>query len=626
MPPHPRSRGANTNDAMRASRAAKPLAADLFCGAGGMSLGLAAAGYEVALGVDSDPAALETFSGHHPALALRRDLGDPDAVAEVADLISRLGVALVAGGPPCQPFSQAGASKIRSLVRAGARPRHDRRRDLWRSFVEIIDLARPDAVLLENVPQIAVSADISVVRGLVAGLEACGYAVHTALLRACDHGVPQLRRRFMLVALSGRGGGFQWPDTALRQVTVRDAIGDLPEVAGGWKPDERGFLDYDPATAASGFARRARRAMRGADAVRVYDHVTRAVRDDDRQIFESMTSSTLYSDLDPSLKRYRDDIFQDKYKRLHWDAPSRSITAHIAQDGYWYIHPQQHRTLTVREAARLQGFPDHVRFAGPPTGAFRQIGNAVPPPLARQVGACIRAALPDSSPAAPRSADIGAALAAWLRGRPPGSLTLPWLAAGAAWPALQAQMLLARAAPRAARAGWEALAGLDNPARSIAAEADLRRAAERAGRSTRVDAVLDAARWFSDNPEALTDPRQMRRAPNVGARTAAIAALADPGAGPAPVVPGRDASRVASRVLGPMRTHRSQPSDARLLITRLLPGGDADVDARAAMSAVVELAASVCLPDQPLCERCPVAAMCAHASSQANASGGDERA
>ena len=89
------------------------------------------------------------------------------------------------------------------------------------------------------------------------------------------------------------------------------------------------------------------------------------------------------------LKRYRDDIFDDKYKRLDADDLSRTITAHIAKDGYWYIHPEQNRTLTIREAARIQTFPDHFRFAGPPTAAFRQIGNAVPPRLARAIGAAV---------------------------------------------------------------------------------------------------------------------------------------------------------------------------------------------------------------------------------------------
>ena len=85
------------------------------------------------------------------------------------------------------------------------------------------------------------------------------------------------------------------------------------------------------------------------------------------------------------LRRYRSDIFTDKYKRLAWDEVCRSITAHIAKDGYWYIHPEQHRTLSIREAARVQTFPDWFRFAGPAT-PLKQIGNAVPPLLGEASG------------------------------------------------------------------------------------------------------------------------------------------------------------------------------------------------------------------------------------------------
>src|ERR671936_2148373 len=99
-----------------------------------------------------------------------------------------------------------------------------------------------------------------------------------------------------------------------------------------------------------------------------------------------MDDGTLYSDLPQRLRRYRSDIFTDKYKRLSWDGLSRTITAHLAKDGYWYIHPEQHRTLTVREAARLQTFPDRIRFAGPPSAAFRQFGNPFPPLVGAHIG------------------------------------------------------------------------------------------------------------------------------------------------------------------------------------------------------------------------------------------------
>ena len=111
-----------------------------------------------------------------------------------------------------------------------------------------------------------------------------------------------------------------------------------------------------------------------------------------------MDAKTRYSDLPEELRRYRADIFDDKYKRLDENGLSRTITAHIAKDGYWYIHPRDSRTLTVREAARLQTFPDRYRFAGPPSAAFRQIGNAVPPLLGEQLGKAIRSSLDEPQP------------------------------------------------------------------------------------------------------------------------------------------------------------------------------------------------------------------------------------
>ncbi len=181
---------------------------------------------------------------------------------------------------------------------------------------------------------------------------------------------------------------FEWPDPE-GQVTVRDAIGDLPvlDIA----PDTPIGSEIMPYVESDigGFARNARNSCTEGDLDVVYDHTTRAVREDDHEAFELLTSDTLYSDLPETVKRYRDDIFDDKYNRLDWSGLSRSITAHIAKDGYWYIHPEQHRTLTVREAAPIQTFPDSFRFAGSRSRQFQQIGNAVPPALAEAVGSAI---------------------------------------------------------------------------------------------------------------------------------------------------------------------------------------------------------------------------------------------
>ena len=616
IPPHP-----NTVDSPSgllewvASRQEKrPLAADLFCGAGGLSIGLTHAGYDVVLGVDHDPVALETYAGLHPGLTLRRDLSNPGSVREVAELISELKVGLIAGGPPCQPFSKAGVSKIRSLVRAGTRSEHDDRRDLWQAFLEIVLHVQPPAVLLENVPGMAIASDTTIVRSLVSELETADYAVHTALLHAYEQGVPQFRQRFFLVALAG-DVGFKWPEATPIQVTVADAISDLPPVEGGWRPDEGadGFLPYNNGPRPRAFVQRTREGMSGDNGSRIYDHITRPVREDDREIFESMSPSTRYSEIDESLKRYRDDIFDDKYKRLAWNKPSRSITAHIARDGYGYIHPDQSRTLTVREAARLQTFPDHVRFAGPPTAAFRQVGNAVPPLLAERVARSIRRGLDHSGPAGPSTSTLSDEITTWFESKE--HLTLPWLGAPTAWSALQAQLLLDRARNDALEKAWPAIEKLDSPNLTIRSAERLRELAEQIGRAKRVDRVLTAAHWYNRNPDALTTAKGLQGAPSVGPTTASIAALVD-SSGPIPVVVNQGSLRVASRVFGlPLR--RRSRSDGRLAVIRLLRGSTTNRpdDSRMAMAGVVELAASLCRPNAPLCQRCPLAASCAWAGN-----------
>ena len=188
------------------------------------------------------------------------------------------------------------------------------------------------------------------------------------------------------------------------------------EVEGGWRP-EGGAL-----TGWTEYAGRERLPARDADArgarrrtqAKVFDHITRPVREDDARAFELMDSPDPVLGPAAGVKRYRDDIFDDKYKRLDENDLSRTITAHIAKDGYWYIHPEQNRTLTVREAARLQTFPDWFRFAGPPSAAFRQIGNAVPPLLGQVIGEAVRASLAAGAAAGLSTQQSSAKLARWF--------------------------------------------------------------------------------------------------------------------------------------------------------------------------------------------------------------------
>ncbi|MCX2729420.1 DNA cytosine methyltransferase [Saccharopolyspora sp. NFXS83] len=357
------------------------LAIDLFSGAGGLSLGITQAGWTVAASVDNSRFALRTHRANFPGLALDTDLGDPTERRKLVGLLRCVDIDLVAGGPPCQPFSRAGRSKIRSLVDAGLRTEHDERRELWRAYLDVVLRVRPRAALMENVPEMALGDDFHVVRTIIDELEEAGYRTDLGLVDAWRYGVPQHRKRLILLARRD-SDEFNWPESSAA-VTLREAIDDLPELGETTGARE---LEYEAPPKLSAFA-----ALMRKDCPEnfVWDHMTRPVRDDDRKIFEHMTSQTLYSEIKPDLRRYKADTFDDKYKRLDWNARSRSITAHIAKDGYWYIHPEEHRTLTVREAARIQTFPDWFRFVGNRSHAFQQIGNAVPPLLGQAAASAL---------------------------------------------------------------------------------------------------------------------------------------------------------------------------------------------------------------------------------------------
>ena len=592
-----------------------PTVADLFCGAGGLSLGLADAGFKIVMGIDSDHEALETHRALFPGLTAAWDLADDEVVVKVADLIKEAGVTVVAGGPPCQPFSKAGRSMIRDLVRAGRREKHDERRDLWQSFLRVIALARPDGVVMENVPDMALERDMMILRTLVDELEGLGYGVEERVVEAWRYGVPQFRNRLILVALRD-GAHLTWPAPSDAPVTVHNAIGDMPSVEGGWRPDggADGWSPYGgPQTE---FQRAARVGVSPDDTAKLYDHITRPVREDDAEAFAQMNSDTKYSDLDADLKRYREDIFNDKYKRLDAHQLSRTITAHIAKDGYWYIHPYQDRTLTVREAARLQTFPDWVRFAGPPTAAFRQIGNAVPPQLGEAIGRALIDALQgpqgaseDPRPTLPSTRRVASTLADWFGKRK--TLTVPWLAATSRWQVIQGEMLLGRARPQAIRSVWPLLEKMQTPAETIRRRDQVTEIASWIDRAHRADELLQAAQWYVDHPEALDDGERIADAPTVPAAIAGVAVRVVPDETVDPVLTTHGVLRVAARFAGSSVDRVNKGSDGRLAVARMI-GVDPLSDG--AHLGLIELAASVCRPQQPECGVCPVSEWCVEAT------------
>lgn len=598
---------------LRLSADAPLLAADLFSGAGGMSLGLEQAGMRVILGADHDPDALETHAHHFGGMAVDWDLGDADRVEELGKTLRAVGIDVIAGGPPCQPFSKAGRSGMRYLVQHGVREPHDRRRDLWQSYLEIVRLAKPRAVIMENVPDMALDREMFILRSIVKRLEDWGYSVQERVIDTYRYGVPQFRQRLILVALRG-GLDFEWPAESTKKVTLGNAIQDLPAVdpKGGWQSDsaQRGWATY-ARRPGNDFQREMRANVSSAHPDRVYDHVTRRVRDDDQLAFEHLDVKTKYSDLPEHLKRYRDDIFDDKYKRLDANDLCRTITAHIAKDGYWYIHPEQNRTLTIREAARVQTFPDHFRFAGAPTSAFRQIGNAVPPRLGRAIGEAVAEVLTAGAPRlATPTATTRAALARWGR---TSSDVSPWLLTGSRWLVAIGDALLGGETDMVTRALWPIVSGWSSPTDLLSDQDTLLEVATWLGKEGTATDLIAFASLIVDEHASLDDDRMAEWVSRglLSRPLAELAMLADP-KGEEPVIANTAALRVAGRFFqGSERWLSNRNSDGRIAVGRLI---GFDEESRDAQIALVELGQRVCSPKAPACGRCPLSTWCVSAN------------
>lgn len=590
----------------------RPLVADLFCGCGGLSLGAEAAGFVPILGVDHDEFALETWRSLFPGLGADLDLSRPEVVREVGSVLRDIEVDMIVGGPPCQPFSRAARSLIRSLIADGRRDEFDERRELWRDFLEIVEMARPRIVVMENVPELALGGNAEILRTIVARLEAAGYGVATRVVSTADHGVPQYRQRSIIVGLEN-GARYIWPPKVTRVPALRDAIQDLPEIEPGWNRLPAGESDpYVYPARPSGLTPWLRGGLDGDDAERVWDHVTRAVREDDREIFRSMDARTKYSDIDESLKRYRDDIFDDKYKRLDEDKPARSITAHLAKDGYWYIHPTQDRTLSIREAARVQTFPDRVRFAGPPSASLRQIGNAVPPLAAKDLIEAAKRSLGAAQPAV-LTEDVSESLQEHYRDAARDRLLRqPWLAPGTtAWQVVQCELLTPRGDDPLAGAVALATERFTRPDLTLDEAERLVRLFVGSRLRTRVRRVISAAEWFEGDGAGtdFSDPSSIARNPHVPRAVADLATLV--ASDDDPVLATSGTLRVAARFTGRPVDVVNRNSDGRLEIARMVGGSlDDPVSARTAMLGLLDLSATLCVRGRPRCERCPLGDLC----------------
>jgi DNA (cytosine-5)-methyltransferase 1 len=343
-----------------ARRKAKvPTAIDLFAGCGGLSLGLKQAGFDVLCAVEIDGQAEQTYRLNHPSVMSKRsDIRKVAAATLMKELNLKRGeLDLLAGCPPCQGFSTL-------RTRNGSRRNRDRRNNLVNEMLRFARAFLPRSIMMENVPRLA---DHHSFRDLCSGLRKLNYKLKFDIKDAADFGVPQRRRR--LILLASRGFEVPFAKVSRSYRTVRDAIGDLPGVAVA-----KDRLHAMPARP---------RSKRVADLIR-----------DIPKNGGSRGDLPKKRQLDCHRKS---DGFRDVYGRMAWDKVAPTITGGCFNPSKGrFLHPVKNRTITMREAALLQSFPRSYKF-NPEIGTQAialMIGNALPPEFIRRHALKIIEALP----------------------------------------------------------------------------------------------------------------------------------------------------------------------------------------------------------------------------------------
>lgn len=354
---------------------------DLFCGAGGLSEGFRQAGFYVLAGSDYDPAAGRTFAATHPEATF---LGGRIQDLKVSDFLRATGLKkgeldVLVGGPPCQGYS----------VYNHGRGVHDPRAGLFREYLRIVAGLMPRWLIMENVSGLTSIANGGIIREIEEGMGALGYRVEWKILKAEEYGVPQERRRIVFMA-NRIGAPIQFPrqthGPGLKGfVTVWDAISDLPRLDNG---DSKGSDVYATA-AANAYQRELRRGVE-----RLTNHTASRLSAINLERMRFIPEGGSWRDipfelLPEGMKRAKRSDHTKRYGRPMKTELACTILTKC--DVHWgaYIHPDQDRAITVREAARLQSFPDAFEFHGSRTEQYVQVGNAVPPLLGRAIATAV---------------------------------------------------------------------------------------------------------------------------------------------------------------------------------------------------------------------------------------------
>lgn len=401
---------------------------DLFAGAGGLSEGFIRAGYDAVAHIEMNPDAINTIKTRlcYHYLAGQNQLNDyynylrgritrealyalvPDDVLAAAmqytmsvrnipeifaNIDARLAaqninhVELIVGGPPCQAYSLAGRAKQRrnEKERESGNKVDDDRKYLYRLYCRFLRYYQPEMFVFENVPGLLSLDGGRHWKNVQRMLRSAGYEIRTYDVRSSTFGVPQDRRRIIVIG-KRIGTHYQFPvfENVAPNWTIADILHDLPSIQAGGQNNRYRRVQMRPYVAEH---------IRTQDDVLTW-HIARPNIDRDRQIYRiaiqqwnQQGQRLHYQTLPENLRTHKNiKDFTDRFKVVAPDlAYCHTMLAHIAKDGHYYIHPdlKQARSLTVREAARIQSFPDNYFFEGSRTSAFTQIGNAVPPLMAQ---------------------------------------------------------------------------------------------------------------------------------------------------------------------------------------------------------------------------------------------------
>ncbi len=409
-------------------REKKLTAIDIFSGGGGLSEGFSRAGFDIINHIEQDRNAAETLRTrvmffllkelglikeyykylygliHRKDLILKYNLDNQisdnvicQEISErtIDDIIQRVklsvkkrgikNIDVLMGGPPCQAYSLVGRARDRYKME------YDRRNYLYKYYIEFLKQLNPEIFVFENVPGVLSAGNGKLFQDIQRYMDDVGYTINYRILNSADFMVLQNRKRVILIGWK-KNNNFEYPpfEKIEHNCTVKDVLDDMPDLKDG--EGKEGAQDYRINDINDYLKKTKIRTPYD----RVINHVSRPHRKEDLEIYKYAINKYIngerlkYSDLPEKLQFHKNrKSFLDRFKVLDRNASaSHTVVAHIAKDGHYYIHPdiKQLRSLTVREVARLQSFPDNYKFEGSRTAQFIQVGNAVPPLMAQVIG------------------------------------------------------------------------------------------------------------------------------------------------------------------------------------------------------------------------------------------------